>query len=230
MPNLLKWFDSVARWLFILCLPALLVTASVSLAMNCNWLYNHGFEKYNVGRVTGLEDSQLEKASRGLISYFNSGEEYIDLVVMKDGRPFPLFNDREIEHLKDVKALFHLVYKMLSGSVIYFILFAGLTLFRRNRVSLGWGLFGGGVLTLALMIALGVAIAVGFDRVFLQFHLLSFANDFWMLDPSRDYLIMLFPQGFWFDATLYIVLGTAAGAVVLGGLGWWLKKRKSEDL
>ncbi len=68
------------------------------------------------------------------------------------------------------------------------------------------------------MLALGLGTLLGFDQLFLQFHLLSFANDFWQLDPTRDYLIMLFPQGFWYDATLFCALGTAAGAVVLGGV------------
>jgi len=68
-------------------------------------------------------------------------------------------------------------------------------------------------------------IAFDFDQFFLQFHLLSFANDFWMLNPATDYLIMLFPQGFWFDATLVCALGTAAGAIILGGLGWWRLKK-----
>ncbi len=86
-------------------------------------------------------------------------------------------------------------------------------------------------MTLALMLALGLGTLLGFDQLFLQFHLLSFANDFWQLDPTRDYLVMLFPQGFWYDATLFVALATAVGAVVLGGLaGWYLVKLKvSQD-
>jgi integral membrane protein (TIGR01906 family) len=57
-----------------------------------------------------------------------------------------------------------------------------------------------------------------FDRFFLQFHLISFANDLWQLDPTKDYLIMLFPQGFWYDATLFCALGTVVMAVVLAGM------------
>jgi integral membrane protein (TIGR01906 family) len=76
------------------------------------------------------------------------------------------------------------------------------------------------------MLALGLVIAFDFDQFFLQFHLLSFANDFWMLDPTRDYLIMLFPQGFWYDAALFCAIATAVGAIILGGIGWWLRRRK----
>jgi hypothetical protein len=38
---------------------------------------------------------------------------------------------------------------------------------------------------------------------------------------------MMFPDGFWFDATLFCALGTGVMAIILGGVGWWLK-RKSE--
>ena len=76
------------------------------------------------------------------------------------------------------------------------------------------------------MIVLGIVIAVDFDGFFLQFHQLSFANDLWLLDPAHDYLIMMFPQGFWFDAALYIAVGALAGAVITGLTGWLMLKPK----
>ena len=218
----------IAPWLFVLCLTVLLLTASVSGAANSLWLYKYGFEKYNVSQVTGLAPAELDKAARGLIGYFNSGDKFIDLTVEKDGKPFTLFNEREVSHLKDVKGLFRLIYKVLLGSLVYALIFTGISLFWwRDKRRLGGGLFFGGCLTLALMLALGLVIAFNFDQFFLQFHMLSFANDFWMLDPARDYLIMLFPQGFWYDAALFCAIATAAGAFVLGGMGWW-QVRKSK--
>ncbi len=217
---------TAARWLFILCLPVLLATASVTAAANCPALYQYGFAKYDVGQTTGLAPSELDKAANGLIAYFNSGEEFIDLTVEKDGQPFTLFNEREVAHLKDVKGLFRLVWWLLWGMLAYALAFAAACLFWwRQRKILGWGLVGGGGLTLLLMIVLGIAALIDFDGLFLQFHLLSFANDLWLLNPATDYLIMLFPQGFWFDAALYCVLGAAGGAIILGGVGWWLKRR-----
>jgi integral membrane protein (TIGR01906 family) len=217
---------TIAQWLFIICLPALLLTASVSAAANCPWLYKYGFEKYDISRVTGLAPAELDKAAAGLIAYFNNNEEYINIVVEKDGQPFQLFNDREVAHIKNVKGLFRLVYKILLGTGIYALVFAGVCLFWwREKQRLGKGLFFGGGLTLAIMLVTGIIIAINFDWFFLQFHLLSFANDFWMLNPATDYLIMMFPQGFWFDAALACAIATAAGAVVLGGPGWWLMKK-----
>jgi integral membrane protein (TIGR01906 family) len=215
-------------------LPLLLLMASIGMAVNSLWLYEYGFEKYNVSQATGLAEAELEKAARGLIGYFNSDEEYISLTVIKDGQSFELFNQREVIHLEDVKGLIWLAYWVLLGTLIYVLGYAGVTLFWRKHIyrrRLAWGLVGGGSVTLALMLALGLGTLAGFDQLFLQFHLISFANMFWQLDPTRDYLIMLFPQGFWYDTTLFCASATAFGAVILGGVAgaylWTTKRRVS---
>jgi len=215
-----------AKWLFILCLPFLLLTASISWAVNSLWLYQYGFDKYGISQTTGLDPSELNKAAKGLIAYFNSGDETISLTVMKDGQSFTLFNEREVAHLRDVKGLFRLAYRVLLGTMIYALVYVGLSFtLWRDRRQLAWGLVGGSCLTLALMLALGLGTLLNFDRLFRQFHLISFANELWMLDPTSDYLIMLFPQGFWYDTALFCALATAVVAVILGGVGWWYVKK-----
>ncbi len=142
-------------------------------------------------------------------------------MVVKDGEPFELFNQREVAHLRDVKGLFWLDYRLGLGTLLYVLAYAGVSLFWRRRRywrQLAWGVVGGGGITLALMLALGVGTLLNFDQLFLQFHLISFANELWMLDPTKDYLIMLFPRGFWYDAALLCGGITAGLAVILGGV------------
>jgi len=221
----------IAQWLLILCLPVLLLTASVSLAVNCPWLYQYGFNKYDVGKTTGLEEAELDRVAGGLRDYFNSGKETISLSVLKDGEPFEVFNEREVGHLKDVKGLFRLVYALLLGTGVYACAYVGVSLFWWRDRRLYRGLIGGGGLTLVIMLAIGLAAAINFDWLFLNFHLISFANDLWILDPSTDYLIMLFPRGFWFDAAYFCAAGTAFLAIVLGGVGWWrLRKGRNQTV
>jgi len=219
----------------MLCLPVLLLTASLGWATNSLWLYEYGFEKYNVSQVTGLAEVELEKAAAGLIGYFNSDEDYISLTLVKDGEPFELFNQREVIHLKDVKGLIWLDYWVLLGTLVYVLAYAGISLFWRKRRywrRLAWGVVGGGGITLALMLALGLGTLLGFDQLFLQFHLISFTNELWQLDPTRDYLIMLFPQGFWYDATIFCGLATTGLAIILGGVsgGYLLFTRRRAKL
>ena len=65
------------------------------------------------------------------------------------------------------------------------------------------------------MLLAGVGSLVGFDRLFLAFHLISFANDLWQLDPTRDYLLAMFPEAFFFDATMLIALAASVQALLL---------------
>ena len=215
----MKIVGTTAKWLFILCLPLLLLSASIGGAVNSLSLYKYGFEKYDISQTTGLAEEELEKAATGLISYFNSDEEHISLTLIKDGQPFVLFNQREVTHLRDVKGLFWLDYWILLGTLIYALAYAGVSLWRKEWRRLAWGLVGGSGLTLGLILALGLGALFNFDQLFLQFHLLSFANELWLLDPSKDYLIMLFPRGFWYNATLFCALATGIGAMILGGVG-----------
>ena len=225
-----------AQGVFIACLPFLFFSGSITWAANNVSLYTSDFEKYNVGTVTGLDKGELEKTARGLISYWNSGAEFIDLTVIKDGQPFHLFNEREISHLKDVKALFRFDYAVLFGTLIYALGYTAIRLFwkgRRDWQRLVRGVAWGSALTLASMLAMGVTALLGeeqFARFWLQFHLLSFANDLWQLDPTKDYLLMLVPEGFWFDATRFIVFACAGMAVVFGGAaaGFLLMARMRE--
>lgn len=211
---------AVARWLFILCLPVMLVTTSIGLAVNSQWLYEYGFNKYDVSQTTGLADSELKKAASRLISYFNSDDELIDLTVVKDGQPFNLFNEREIAHLKDVKGLIWLDYRVMLGTGIYVLLYAVISLSwlaEECRRRLAIATIAGSGLTLGLILLGGLTAVLDFNEFFLWFHHVSFANDLWLLDPSRDYLIMLFPEGFWYDATLFCALVTVALAVMAAG-------------
>jgi integral membrane protein (TIGR01906 family) len=206
----------------------------VQLAANSRILYNYGFEKYNISQATGLADSELDKVAQGLIHYFSSDQESISLTVDKEGETLELFNAREVFHLEDVKGLFRMDYIVLLSTLGYPLSYIRVS-FILGRLGFGRRLsravITGGLLTLFLMLAAGLATFFNFDDFFYQFHVFSFSNDFWQLDPATDFLIMLFPQGFWYDATVAVALATAAAALVLSGTAWlYLRKmRKNEE-
>ncbi|MFC2070869.1 DUF1461 domain-containing protein [Chloroflexota bacterium] len=228
----MKYISIIARWIFILCIPVLLLTASIGCAANSLWLYKYSFSEYNVSDSTGLSEEELEKAARGLISYFRSGEEYVDITLEKDGQPFVLFNQEEIIHMKDVKGLFRLDYFVLLGTLVYIIGYRIICLFRYGRQYLPQlakdAVWGSGI-TLGLILILWIGMLLNFDWLFLQFHFLSFTNEFW---SAEGYMVMLFPSGFWYDAALFCVLFIAAAAAIIGGGagGYLLLTRRSLHL
>ncbi len=210
-----------AKGLFMICLPVLLLTASVAVAANSLWLYEYGFEKYDISQTTGLTEVELEDVATGLISYFNSDEEYVSL---------ELFNPEEVIHFRDVKGLIRLDYWVALGTLLYALAYAGVSLFWRKRKywrQLAWGVVGGSGITLALMLMLGLGTLLGFDQLWLQFHLLFFSNEFW---STEGYMLQLFAGGrFFFDAILFCALATVGSAVIFGGLagGYLYFKRNS---
>ena len=231
----MRVIGNIAKWLFIFSLPALLISAAINFEFNSLWLHRNGFEKYNVSEATGLDKAELEKAAAGLIGYFNSGDEYISLTVVKDGEPLELFNQREVAHLKDVKALMQLNLRLLVGTAAYVGVYAGISLFwrrKRYRRQLAWATVIGSSITLGMIIALGAgSMLLDFNELFTRFHLVAFTNELWMLDPATDYLIMLFPEGFWYDSAVLMGQITAAAAGILCGIGGlYLRRATGADI
>lgn len=208
--------DIIARIIFILCIPFLLLTAAIGIAFNSISLYEYGFDKYDVVSTTGLARTELVKSAETLISYFNSGEEYIDLTVEKNDVEFELFTREESIHMKDVKGLVRLDYGVLAGTLAYVLGYAGFYLYRRNdRGLIARNLLIGSGVTIVLILALWLGSLWNFDALFHQFHLIVFSNDFW---SAEGYMLKLFPGDFWYDATIFCVLGMAVAAVLLGAV------------
>ena len=199
-----------------LLLPVYLVTANLRLVVATPPLYQYGFSAYRIPSVTGISLDQLLSAAEQTQTYFDSDEEPLRVEVVKDGQPFALYNQREVRHMADVKGLFRRARYVEDFSLTYLLGLLAVGLWRRKMTFVPVALevvFRGSLLTLALGLLAGLGALVSFDQLFLRFHFLSFANTLWMLDPTRDYLIMMYPGGFFRDATL------AIGALVLAEAG-----------
>jgi len=203
-------------FVFTLALPAAILSVVIAIAVNSAPLYHYGFVKYNTAATTGLEMAEMDRAADELIDYWNSDEELISVTVTKNGQDINLFKQRETLHLLDVKELIRLDYRVLSVSVSLILLISLIYGLRRHWRALAGDLLWGSGLSLALAAVVGVASVVDFNALFVRFHLLSFSNDLWLLDPKTDYLIMLFPQGFWQDAFILIAAVILALPLLLG--------------
>ena len=209
----------VVPWLiFIIAVPLFFITGSVTWAFNSPGLYNDGFEKYSISRTSGIADADLRQVGADIRGYINSCEEPMDIQTRIFGVEQDLFNSKEIAHMKDVKKLVRGVYVLAIASAMY-LLAMTLVGFARQRGQfiqlLANRLAMGGGLTLSLLILFGAVAAFGFDSLFIKFHELSFANDFWQLDPRTDYLVRIFPDNFWFDATLWVAVRAIIGALLI---------------
>ena len=222
----MKVIKTVTYWLFVVCFFLLLLTSTVRCGINSTHIYEYGFDKYGISEVTKIDRAQLSEVARTLIDYFNSKVEAPQIKVVDTyGEEFELFHDYELSHLKDVKGLFQVDYlaqRIVLGYIIIYALFF-LLWWKGRWQDLAKGVTRGCALTLVLIAALGIASIFGFEQLFIQFHYLIFgdpATSPWMLDPSKDYLIMLFPEGFWQDIAFFGAGAIVAEALLLGGIAW----------
>ncbi|AII58408.1 hypothetical protein ASJ33_07325 [Dehalococcoides mccartyi] len=216
-PDLKRFLFNTWKTLAVIIVPLLILSLTLSVLINCRWLYEQGFEKYEVSQQTGFTPAQLKTAASALIGYFNSGEEYINLHLEKDGADVQVFNEREMLHLKDVKGLIRLNYLILGiclvlgGGFFLYLYFKRQPEFKKEG---GMVLLQGGIFSLMLLGGIGLIALLDFQSFFTRLHLLGFSNDFWLLDPTKDYLIMFFPKGFWADSA--VMLGISIGVLASG--------------
>lgn len=232
----LRILGAFAAGLFILCLPLFLLTSNLRWAVNETRLYQYGFNKYEVSEETGIGEGELLGVAQGLIDYFNSGEEPIQITVLtEEGEELDPFTEREVLHLKDVKGLIGLCYHLQEATFgcLAAVAIAGF-IWQRRRFwpRLAKLAVGGSALTIALLILLGIGALVNFEGLFLGFHRLFFSGNSWVFSPE-DYLVRLFPQGFFYHATLFIAGAIAVEALVIGGIGSGflvLRRRRGQAL
>ena len=213
--------------LFILAIPTFLVTSNVRLAFDSPSLYRYGFEQYNVVRATGLDMGQLMTVAQDFIDYFNSSQELLDTRVSIGGEVRALFNEGEILHMRDVKGLVRGVYCIQEAMVAYmlgYIVVALLATRGRSARALASRVMLGSLVTVGLLAFGGLASLVGFDQLFDQFHVLSFASGTWTFDPQYNYLTRLFTEGFFMQATLFIAVSVMAQAALVALAAWAVMK------
>ncbi|MBS20241.1 MAG: TIGR01906 family membrane protein [Chloroflexi bacterium] len=215
-----------------LAIPIFLVTTNAFIIINSDFLYEYGFKKYSIDEYTGIEMDQLYLASDQIRDYFNNDEEYIVIEIEVYGETISnLYNDREILHMKDVKHLLEIVWYAQIVSLLILVFYSILSLYlypKEKGLKLGRDFSIGAIFTLSLIFFIGIIAIFGFDKLFLYFHLISFTNDLWILDPRYDYLIMMFPQGFFFDSTIVIAILTILECVLISIIPTLSKKLMSK--
>ena len=96
---------------FIICfLPLLIITSDIHWGVTEVKLYEYGVDKYQISQVTGIDKSELMKVYQHLIEYYNSKVDSAQVMVVSEGKEIAIFNERELFHLQDVKALIQLDY------------------------------------------------------------------------------------------------------------------------
>jgi integral membrane protein (TIGR01906 family) len=216
----------LATALFIGAIPVLLVLSNVRIAAMEPRVYGYSFSSYDVAATTGLARSQLDGAAEDIVHYFSDERPSLTTRVEVNGTEQALFTPREVLHMRDVKQLFRYVFMLHELAFAYVIAYV-VTVFlwaqERSLLRLARYLLLGGLLTAALLTVGAVISFAGFDTLFTGFHLVSFTNDLWQLDPTRDRLIQMFPRDFWFTVTMAVGVATVVEGLLVATAGYGLR-------
>ena len=130
-----------------------------------------------------------------------------------------VYNEREVTHMADVKAVFQGILRVWQVAFILLLLLGFVFWQKGERKALASAIQWGGMLTSGIAVSIALFASVAWQSWFNIFHLSLFEPGSWLFSYS-DTLIRLFPQKFWVDATLMITTFSLAGGLLLMFAGW----------
>jgi integral membrane protein (TIGR01906 family) len=210
----------ILSWLVTILVTIALVLSAVRLLMTSAFVQleyrtpNFPRDPYGFSRDERLYWSQI--ALDYLLN--DEGIDFLADLRFPDGSP--VYNERELVHMVDVK---NVVQAALN---VWYISVAGLLILGLWAWRGGWwdeyrqGLARGGWFTIFTIGAVILFVLVGFGIFFVFFHDVFFDPGTWVFHYS-DTLIRLFPERFWRDA--FLAIGSIS---ILGGLALALGLRK----
>ncbi len=213
--TLLSWIVAILVPLALIGLGIRALLTNIFLQIEYNMPYfptdQYGFTK----------EDRLHWAPYALDYLVNSADiSYLGDLKFDDGSP--LYNERELSHMVDVKRVTQ------SALNVWYLSLASLIMLGAWSWRGDWtqtyrqGLMRGGWLMVGLAAAIGLIVVIGilinpnvFWNFFAGFHALFFEGDSWLFLYS-DTLIRLFPLRFWQDAFLIAAIIALGGGFALG--------------
>jgi integral membrane protein (TIGR01906 family) len=199
----------------VVFLATIIVLIGIALLpfLNPVWV-GFGQERAEADAWTGWPMTTVHEVTNAVLADLIVGPPDFDQKV--DGEP--VFNDREVGHLQDVRTVliwFAVAVAASVGAIVVAWRVAG-------RAAVWRGVRVGAITLVAGVVALGILAAVAFETLFEIFHRIFFASGTYTFDPDTERLVQLFPMSFWFETS--IALGVVL--VVLGVITLVLAERR----
>lgn len=172
----------------------------------------HGeIDAYKLEEKRQVEPGELKNAADHLVDYLKDRKESPQLQISWQNDECNYFNERELEHLKEIEGIFRFLDRMWLWCFALGILCL-LFLWKRKATK---ECFKGILLIQAafivILLILLVWMAVDLRGCINCLHRWFFTNELWILNPAKDKLIWLFPSKLFWDAA--VRLGIAAGVL-----------------
>jgi integral membrane protein (TIGR01906 family) len=212
----------ILSWLITLLIPLALIGLGLRVLLSPLFLKIEYNMPYFPPDEYGFTKGDRLKWAPYALDYLVNNEDISYLADLKFDDGSPLYNERELSHMDDVK-------RVTQGALrVWFVSLALLAVLGVWAWFGGWwqvyrhGLMRGGWLMVGLAVAVGLIVLIGiaispnvFWNFFSGFHRIFFEGDSWLFLYS-DTLIRLFPLRFWQDAFLLAAIIALGGGVALG--------------
>lgn len=218
---------ALASWVVVLCVPAALVAVQLNALFYDAEFYADGQARHAIGRTTEYTADMLRPVNAAIVGFFKQPNVALPTALADEGADRAVFNVREVGHMNDVRDIVRAIGRIQNLALTLIVACAAGRLAKEGPAGLRWiagRVMAGALATLGFVLGMGALTLVDFERLFLTFHLVSFDNDLWQLDPRRDNLIRFFPFHFWFDATVTVGIRTVLSACVLVLFAWALRR------
>lgn len=183
---------------------------------NVNY-WREEFYRYNV--YSNFGNFRLVDVQAQDLSYYLLGDGGLDQY---------FYNEKEKQHLADVKLLLARAEAIFWVNTIVLSLFSFFYSHNGYKERLAAGLMTGAYSLLTIVLGTLIFGVLSFSNAFEMLHKIFFTNDLYILDPSTDNLIRMFPQDFFIDTILRIDLALIAVSFVLYVASLSIKKLKSD--
>jgi integral membrane protein TIGR01906 len=184
----------------------LLLTSVKIVAINDFEFYRNQYVENDVYSNIAVNEKDLMYVTTQLISYMDGKRGDLSIIVNVAGEEKEFFNQREKDHMVDVRNLVAGGKKlriMLIGIVaLLFILMKALKLPVKNTISKS-AVFTISAVTIASCI-LAYIISRNFTDSFIVLHEILFTNTLWVLDYSTDRLLNMVPEIFFINMAIKI--------------------------
>ena len=210
-----KIVSKILSWAITIVVPLIFILTAVRLLLTPAFpMIEYRFPWFPADDYGFSMDDRLKWAEPS-INYLVSDEDigYLEDLKFEDGSP--IYDERELSHMMDVKILVTLAIKVWMVSVVIAVVAGLLLMLFKANVDLVKGFSRGGWFSIGLVGTLLLMVVINFNELFNQFHYLFFQGDTWLF-YSTDTLIRLFPLRFWSDAFIFVGVFTLIGGLMLG--------------
>jgi integral membrane protein (TIGR01906 family) len=137
------------------------------------------------------------------------------------------FSEQDVLHMFDVRNILFVFECLLLMSFILLLVILVIQCRKKNFAEFSVALFQYTSYGIFGVVGVLAFLAVFFDVSFLWFHKIFFRNDLWVMDPTNDLLIQLFPEAFFQFMFIFIILVSFGVGFGLFFLSQYVKKRLS---